>query len=183
MNYIRKTVTSLVILSLLALIGVGVFFAMFYRMHKQSGRTTEALAEIADQVKKEQEFSSLEKTINATEESRQMLASHFISSDRIVDFLETLEGYGRSAGSEFKLLSVEEEKDGKSLRVSFEAVGTFASVYALAVLLENTPYHIVFDHMAVSRYDNAPAVKGAPVRDWRLTATIRLQSFIHERSK
>ena len=180
MKHIQKNTIILITISLLALLAVGIFIILFYRIQVAGVYTLDTNTKIMSLIKQEEEFSALQKTIIATDVARNTLAENFVSSERIVNFLEDLEQYGKSAGTNFTLLTVDEEKDGKSLRVAFSSDGSFIAIHQLLLIIEKAPYEIVIDQATLtSSIEVLPIGELNKSQAWHLSGVLHLVSFIH----
>lgn len=127
---------------------VGAYAFLFIQFKELHTVTMSMEQELIDKEKRAHEQLELERAITSTEADRKALESYFVSGDRAVSFLETLEGYGKlaSVGFEFRTVNIERTDAGVSTLVfSAHAIGTFSGVHKLLRLFENAPYEFNFE--------------------------------------
>lgn len=114
-----------------------------------------------------------------TTSERAKLSEFFIPADRIVMFIEAIEGLGKQAGSIVALTTIDADKIVSapgvfgSARAHVDAKGSWASVLRTLELAESLPYVIHIDHV---RLDTS-VLEGdkSGKRDWRLSFDITAQ--------
>lgn len=161
-------------------LGSSLYF--FYIIKTKNIHIEEISAEVDKETQKQDERAQLKRTIDATNADSEKLSTHFVDSKDAVSFLETLEGYGKKVGVTFKLGSADIETKAKIMKVSFKATGDFEKVYQLLLLLENTPYQLSYDSIAITRAPDQPTDldTGLPVSSnplWDLEIKLNLISF------
>ena len=161
-------------------LGSSLYF--FYIIKTKNIHIEEISTEVDKETQKQDERAQLKRTIDATNADSEKLSTHFVDSKDAVSFLETLEGYGKKVGVTFKLGSADIETKAKIMKVSFKATGDFEKVYQLLLLLENTPYQLSYDSIAITRAPDQPTDldTGLPVSSnplWDLEIKLNLISF------
>jgi hypothetical protein len=157
------------------LVGAYVFLFLDLRTRNQAVLTMHQ--GLLDKEAQQKERLELERTIVTTNADRQTLESYFVSGDKAVAFLETLESYGKTANTAFEIKTVdiavsteattsptettgeggeattqpEVKKEAQALVFSIRALGRFQDVYHLLLLLENAPYEFEFVKTRVHR--------------------------------
>ena len=170
MRELRQTTTIFIISCLVLATLIGVYVFLFLDLKARNDAILVMHQDLLEKEHQQRERLELERTIVTTEADRQTLESYFISGEKAVSFLETLESYGKSANVAFEIMTVDintkeaetvptaEEGGGQpasaqpqdeqpSLIISAHALGRFRDVYQLLLLLENAPYEFEFDRV------------------------------------
>ena len=118
------------------------------------------------------DIRSLRSLIQNIEDERVEVESHFVPISNPVPFLDTLENLATKVGAKNSILAVELSKDGKTLSVNMNAVGSFASVYKFLKLLENSPYDLEITALTMSKSGEAVG------SDWSLVIKAKVLTFV-----
>ena len=129
--------------------------------------------EIADESRKEENLRLLKKSIDNTVEERANIATHFVSEDDIVPFIERVESLGALSHARVTLrsVSVEGEKNDM-LKLELSIVGSFSEVFHFLTLAEHLPFKVLFEKTNMLKL---PKEKGE--NKWEAVATLDLLSF------
>ena len=167
-------------LSLLGcLVAVGLYVYLLESI-KAAGQKAAALeAETTALALKESQVGELKKTLAANKAREPKLVSYFIDANDIVPFLETIEGYGKTAGVTVKFNSVEIKKSPAQLAVSVTAIGGFPAVYRFISLVEAAPYEfsVMSSYVQLSMSPVAETGKGPAPILWESNMTLSVSSI------
>lgn len=167
MRELRHSIILFVVGLTTFLVLVGVYVFLFLDLKTRNEAVLKMHQELLDKEAQQKERLELERTIVTTDADRQTLESYFVSGDKAVAFLETLESYGKLAGTAFEIRTVditvpevaetttaegeesepaqaETKKEESALVFSIHSLGRFQDVYHLMLLLENAPYEFEF---------------------------------------
>lgn len=179
----QTTKITLGLLLCLNIAGISLYGYMLYKISLERTHTTEAIASLTDEIKKEEALRSLSDTLKETALERGKIDGYFVDIKGSAKFLEKLQSFAEGSGASIKLDSV--DVDGKTaLRVDFSASGSFGDIYRLMELLEATPYVIEVRSMNLSKTEIMTGEKGkkkqAGNRLWNSSFSIRLLSFVNK---
>lgn len=171
-------ITSQQLFLLLSLVFLIFFCGTFYFLYSQIKKNN-TLAEDTNIKWREEERGkedalSLERELRLTAGQRQELEAHFAKNSDLVPFLDTIEDLAKRAGTKASTTSVDLSADGQSLLVGLRAEGSFAGVYKLLALLENSPYELQI--LSVDMYRESPLLPD-PSPLWQARFIIKLLSF------
>lgn len=144
MRHHHSTIVGLLGVSMIVLALLGILTFVWMRIHV-NGQQIEALQEkIATEEQQSTEFTTLTKTIKATEAQNEQLANYVLTPDDVVPFLTTLEQVGQATNTEVVLTdaTIEQKKETipAHLAVSLQASGSFENVYRALRTFEALPY-------------------------------------------
>lgn len=155
MQEIRKIIIILIILN------VVIFSSYFYLFMdiKQAERDISLkLSQIKLETQREERLRSIKNLMNETKNQREKIANFFVQSDGSVEFMETVESLGEITGVKLEIESVgidsSKNKTGsstESFRLSVKAEGLWANVIHLLSMLENMPFKVSFDNVALNK--------------------------------
>ena len=100
-----------------------------------------------DNKKNEQFLSDVNK---ATEQDRTKLANYFISEDRVLDFITSIENLEKISSTTVVLSSLSNDNTSSRIRVSIDIKGGWSNVKSALALIENLPYSINIDNINLS---------------------------------
>ena len=103
-----------------------------------------------------------------------LIEQHFAKNSNLVPFLDTIEGLALKVGAEAETTSVEVSSDKMNLILGLKAEGTFDSVYSFVKLLENSPYHMEFSYLDISKVSGQVGVE-FPI--WEAKFIMKLINF------
>ena len=189
-----STYSSLIISGALVLVAVVLYGFTLFSITKAENRVNTLAVQLATDTEMQKNEHVIEKTIDTIKQERTMLDTHFIVGEDAAHFLETLEGYGKTAQTTFTLLDANVDKDQKTILVSFKAQGGFADIYQLIVLIENAPYLLSIEKVTLAASDKAettPSLSSSTTNDlkssgskqglWEGNFIVRLSSFVQKK--
>lgn len=176
---LHAMIIGMVMLALLTVF-IGVYSYLYLQIKYKNTKASILIQEIKEETTKQEELARLKRTISATNADREKLSSHFVLGSKAVGFLETIEGYGKTARTTLSITTADIDTEHNTFKITLIAKGTFTEVYHYLQLLENTPYQfqfnkITFDHGSATTGTEA----GAP-SVWNLNVGFTLISFIAE---
>lgn len=151
-----KTQQLLIATIAINVILIGGYVFMFYTIKKNGEEASRLSNELRNQSASEEALATLRHAVNETRTDREKLDSHFVRSDNIKTFIESLESLGKESETNMKF-SLTETKEN-SLAIDLRVTGTLEHVHYLIKLLEYSPYNIKFK----KAYLNSLGVQEAP---------------------
>lgn len=133
----RRTLIPLIIAACILVLSLGGYVVTFSLVSGLQEESFLLADEITAAQNKEARISRAERTLAAIKEQENTVASHFVSEETIVDFLEELEGIEERAGVEITIGSVSGE--GEVFAISLNVQGTFVNVMRTLEAIENLP--------------------------------------------
>lgn len=85
-----------------------------------------------------------------SEIERKNLPSYFITEDKILDFIDSVEDIERISSTTMNLSSISKDESSDHIKVNVEIKGEWSNVRRGLSLLENLPYSINIDNMNLS---------------------------------
>jgi len=150
-----KTKQLLILYSIVLVIVSGTYVFFVFHINGKKTIAATALSDVEllhEQNNQLQDLNSVLKDIN---EDQDKLNSYFVHSDKIVDFLESVETIGHDSGAVVEVRSLSEEvTENPSISVlalNLTAKGDWESVYHFLVLIQNFPIKSTFDRIHISR--------------------------------
>ena len=131
-------------------------------------------------LEKERELISLNRLIENTKKDRANIETIFVKKENIVQFLDFLEELGKGSHTTLKINSIDtvSDKDKKdTIKLALESSGSFREIYAFILLIENSPYDMIFDKLYLQNVFSFDA-KNTKMNYWKLSATVTLRSLI-----
>ena len=129
----------MLIVALLAVTGYVFLFQDLRHVNAtNAGLTRDTNAILAEQ----SQIGTIRQSLSDTDARRSTLSSYFVDPNNIVPFLETIEGYGKTAGVTTKFSGVQLGDKPTRLDVTVDANGSFTDVYRFVSMLEAAPYEI-----------------------------------------
>ena len=128
----------LIMISLLCVIIVSYGYYYIYNMAIiQAGNHQNIVSEIKNEDSRSLNTQNLLKVYNATKESRDKLSSYFVNKDKIVNFIEMVEGVGDNSNTELELSSI--SNDENIIRAKIQVKGSWSGVMTALIMIENLP--------------------------------------------
>lgn len=190
MRELRISTILFIVSILFVFVLAGVYAFLFLDLKKRNEAIVLMNHDVVRKEQQQRERLELERTIVTTDADRQTLESYFVTGDKAVAFLETLESYGKLAGTAFEIRTVDitntgdtakataqsdEETDNKGATAAAEvkkeksalvftahALGRFQDVYHLLLLLENAPYEFDFKNVRMRRLPDTTTTDSLP---------------------
>lgn len=169
----------------IALLGIMVFIGMRIKANEQ---VTQLLQEkIITEEQQSTEFTTLTKTIKATEAQNAQLAKYVLTPEDVVPFLTTLEQVGKDTTTEVVLttVAVEQKKEAipAHLAVTLTATGSFENVYRTLRTYEALPYEHTIESVTLTAAgaqgfkNNIPSKTAIPTEPlWKLALSFTITS-------
>ncbi len=146
-----KTRTFLMVYTLYLVIAIAVYASFYFYINNKETNTVEIAVQIEQLKKQNNQMHNLIAMVRDTEEGRERISSFFVDSDRIIEFLETIESLGDNAGVEINVRSINENntdtEDVKELELNVDFVGSWAEVHHFLILLESIPVKMVVERL------------------------------------
>jgi hypothetical protein len=174
-NYLPKVQ---IFLSVVFLAASSFVFMYVYKQtinNNQQAEASQMEAAQVDQAKEEVRF--LDNSLKAIQEEKTALENHFVPSSNAVPFLDTLAATAKSVGVKSEVTSVDLSTDHTTFAVEFTASGSFPLVYKFIKLVENLPYEIDVNSLAIER-TTPSEIKGVSNPEWSADFKINVLSFI-----
>ncbi|MBI1957596.1 MAG: hypothetical protein HYS44_04055 [Candidatus Niyogibacteria bacterium] len=152
----------------------GMFAAGWWYVYSQVGHAEREADRLARAISaaeaKQDNIRTLSVFLSDIEADQKKLSGVFATRDTLVGLIEDIERLGRQSGTELTIESatLPQTADGfPSFRI--RSSGSFAGLYRLAALLENSPYHI--------SWDSVQFMKNEQKKNWSSTFQFQLTSF------
>lgn len=101
-----------------------------------------------------------------TEADRKVLPSYIISEDKILEFIDSVEGIEKVSSTTMNLSSISKDDSSEHVKVNVEIKGEWNNVRRALSLLENLPYSINIDNMNLLKSSD----------EWNMSLSIRALS-------
>ena len=169
----------------IALLGIMVFIGMRITINEQVTRTLQE--KIITEEQQSTEFTTLTKTIKATEAQNAQLAKYVLTPEDVVPFLTTLEQVGKDTNTEVVLTTVAVEQKKETipahLAVTLTATGSFENVYRTLRTFEALPYEhtitsVIFTAGGAQGFKNSTTSKTVMPTEalWKLSLSFTITS-------
>ncbi len=183
----HTTIIGLLGISALTLALIGILFFAWMRIRNNEQLVQTLQEKVANEEHQSTEFTTLTKTIKATESQNEQLAAYVITPEDVVPFLTTLEQVGVRANTAVTLTSasVEPKKDTvpAHLAVTLNATGSFENVYRTLRTFEALPYEhsissvtFVFDDTQTKKNTATGQTNISMDPVWKLTLSFTITS-------
>ena len=138
----EKTRATFWILLAIALISVAGYVFLFKQL-KAVNAANVALTQDSNAILAEQsQIGVIKQSLSETDARRATLDSYFVDPNNVVPFLETIEGYGKTAGVTTTFSEVQLADKPTHLTVTVDAHGSFTNIYRFVSMLEAAPYQM-----------------------------------------
>ena len=140
------------------LLSVGGYIYLYTRIERKSDSIQAIVVEIENEKKSQENILGLKRSIVLTEQKNEILNSNFVTEDKVVDFIESVESVAQETNVEVEIFSIQQgEQIGKQgLYVSLDAKGDFENVTQFMLLMENMPYYLVINSVILNTQKNNP---------------------------
>jgi hypothetical protein len=157
----------LIIASLLLAAAIGLYAFGYFTLLANTAKATTLATGVATKTAQLERITQAHAALDTLSNDEATLRQYSIGKEAIVPFLETLQTSGRTLGTKIDVLSVQDEKDGKHVRValSLSITGSFDAVMRTLGSLEYSPYDGVLRNLS---FDATPAATGTS--GWSATA-------------
>jgi len=162
MKSFSRTKQLLILHTLVLILVLGAYALFTSHINGKKTLAAVALSDIELLNKQNNQLQDLNSILKNINEDQEKLNSYFVHSDKIVNFLESVEAIGRKSGATVEVRSLnEEETEGSSISVltlNLTAEGNWENIYHFLVLIQNFPIKSIFDKIHISssetnRYD------------------------------
>ena len=159
----QKILITIIILNIVAFFS---YFLLFSSIKEKNQQTSLSLNNTELELKKNDRYESVRDILSETESERKIIDSYFVNKEKIVDFIESIEGLGKQSGVAVHINSVGEDEGALNtltlplLHLSIEAEGDFRSVFTFLSLLENLPFKTVLPRVALERQNPEQTISG-----------------------
>lgn len=169
-----KEKTKMLALSALVMMvaSASFFFALFFFMKNKISETVVKTAEIKTQIKKEESFSFMQKSIEENQANENSITNFIIPANSIADFIKTLDSMVASSSlkSQVGSISYESESDlsaanAELLDVQISVEGPWSNIYFFLQLLETYPLKIDIKSVSLKQFTDY-TVAGKQVPEW-----------------
>lgn len=149
-----KTKQLFIFYAFLAVIGLAGYVFFFLYVERAGARTAAAAAEIVNLEQQKEQYSQYNSAIKNIQDNKAILDRRLVDKDKLVNFLEAIEGLKDTTGA---LVSVQSIKEGesktviKNLRLDISVEGTWEQVYRFFTLLENMPFNMTLEKVTIGK--------------------------------
>lgn len=141
----RQTLIPLAI-AMLTLTGSFVaYFITFNAVSKLQEESFLLAQEINAAFDKEERINRAQRTLTLINSQEGAIYEYLVSSETVVDFLETLEGIEEQTGVEIEIVSVAANEDTKAFDINLTAEGSFKRVMQTLGAIEKLPVFITIE--------------------------------------
>lgn len=144
-----------VIYTLYVLVFLGVYVYIFFHIQEKNASAAAAHVRVAQLQEQNQQMNNLNSTIRNIQNRKEKLHEFFVDSERIVNFLETIEKMGTDSGADVTVRSISEGETSaqtvNELKLDLAVDGTWSHVYHFISLLENLPLKITVDTISLGK--------------------------------
>lgn len=150
---LSRTHIRIIITTIGVLILFGVYATFFILIKNKNNEISTLQNQVDIEVRKDGRLHSIKQLITDLDKDLKQIDTYFVSSDGVVDFLESLETLGSIADVSVRVnsVSVDETIDDslpyEVLKIEFVSRGTWGSIVQLISLLETLSLGITIDRM------------------------------------
>lgn len=140
----KKTKTYSFLSLLFFIVAFSAYILLWQQVRNEGEKLLERSKEIADFNAREQTYRDLKKLVDSTKTDRDELNTYFLTEEKTIDFLSTIEKIAGEQGVDLVTdsLKVEEGTDlFDTLVISYSVEGVPERVNAILLILETLPYH------------------------------------------
>lgn len=134
------------------------FLGAFLMMKISQGNTSLLLSQLETDIKTNDTLQSIETILADAKGDIEKLESYFVNRDGIVDFIETIESYGRTSGvkTSIDFVGVEggirQNNTGdvkETLRLKLSTEGTWTATVHFLSLVEHMPFRVNMERVSI----------------------------------
>ncbi len=151
MNKIGKTLQSALVAGAILLVAIGAYVLLSMQIQKESTRADALAADLAVSAASDQNAKNAESLLVELSGERATLEGAFLDDDKLVGFLEQIEGLGTTTGSKVRVLSVDSSTDKQSYRFSISAEGSWQGTYRVLNYIEHSPVPLIVTSVRLDR--------------------------------
>ncbi|MEK7095368.1 MAG: hypothetical protein AAB895_03825 [Patescibacteria group bacterium] len=175
----------LITIALVALVVSAASYLLLYRqVVSQARESSQALAEFTLENNKklvERELTALyADSLNA----RARINSFIVPEEKIVGLIEAIEKAGENSATDLEISAINTEKPKEDetnglthINATLAVKGSWINIMRALILIENLPYSLEINNLKLSTLGDdliAPSKKGASVKSWGMSMTIRV---------
>ncbi|MBI2482292.1 MAG: hypothetical protein HYV76_01900 [Candidatus Vogelbacteria bacterium] len=163
--------TKIPLIPIVATILVVVVWAwLWFLVSRTLTQVVVAETEVASLARRQENVAQLKKVLLDTTIEREQVANLFITAEKIVSLIETLEGWARELGA--NLTIDQAEMGAEQLTLSLTATGSFGAVSRLLNFIEHLPYLIKLESVSLKQDESTTTGN-----NWLLRLNILIASF------
>lgn len=151
MNKLPKTLRAVIIAGVILLGTIGVYFYVWMAIQTTSSDADLLSANLEASIASDQTAKEAETLLVELSGEKKTLEGAFLDDDKLVGFLEQIEGLGTTTGSRVRVLSVDSSTDKQSYRFSISAEGSWQSTYHVLKLIEASPIPVIITMARLER--------------------------------
>lgn len=154
---LSRTKKILIFTTIIAIAILAVYIALFFQLKNKNEGISILKNEVENITKKDAEQRVIKDTIKETEKERAELNSYFVSSDGVVDFIETIEALATDTAISVEITSVSIKKAPEHsdiielLRISIKTDGRWINMFHFLSLVETLPFDIFVERVNFSK--------------------------------
>jgi hypothetical protein len=143
------------ILIIFALVSIAAAFFCYFFIYNKTLAQVVNYVNVNEEVDNEDNRKKNEEVLlslyESSKESRAKVLSFFVQEDKIVDFIEMVEGIGNSSKTKLEISSI--TNDDKSLKAKIKVEGGWVNVMTAFSLIENLPVSISIGNVSIRNTD------------------------------
>jgi len=181
------TKSVIVLLGLVSVILCGIIFFGFNYIKNKSISTSDTIRKVEESSNNSILVQSINSTGSNSANELDKLENLALSQEKLVNFIETLEGLGRSMNLNINIVSVDSEP-GKSVdnpdKIHFriEASGSWSGTMQFLHALESLPYRTMINNSNLTILNGSENLSSsstttAQKRSWKLSTDLSVYSF------
>lgn len=143
MNQLSKTIKGTIAAGVILLVLACLYAYIWMSIEKGIAESDKLSADLAASTATEMNAKNAESLLIELSGEKSLLESAFLDDDKLVGFLEQIEGLGTTTGSKVKVLSVDSSGDKQSYKFSISVEGTWSSTYRVLTLIEDSPIPVI----------------------------------------
>lgn len=144
------------------------YFFVYKETVKQAENYIHTSKELEDEDNKERGEKELIRIYDSSKESRTKLMSFLVNENKVVDFIETVEGVGDDSGTKIELSAI--NKDTEKIKARVDAKGSWTGIMRALVLLENLPFSATIRNVRIDTLNDL----GKGAHAWNLSLEIEV---------
>ena len=148
-----KTTRFFFLYTLYFVLALGAYIFFYLHINNKAEAVAETQIRIAQLGKQNSQMQNLEHVIRDTKAGREQIGNYFVDSEKIIEFLETVESLGGVANVDVDVKSITEEETKiatvKELNLTIDFTGEWREVHHFLVLLESAPVKMTLDRLTL----------------------------------
>lgn len=158
---LSRTQIRTIAAALVVLVTLSAYTTLFFIIKNKNNQISILQNKVDIEVIKDKRLHSIKQLTEDLKSELDQIDSHFVSTDGVVNFLESLESLGRKAGTSVSVNSVSVNENAGNglpyelLKVEFAARGTWRNTVHLISLLETFSLATTVERMHLEKYSNS----------------------------